>query len=167
MHSYDASCITSLSLSFSFYSFSLSLYTVKCNWRICSTIIFTVCEYFGEREREMGVYLIFFKWINYRFLDFRITCEHSSSVTFRGNWSVKTKLFKIPSWPFYFLQRTKAIVDQRKLREIELHDARLAEIIQEQEKLKSRRVRGRRERAADERQTSKDSQVNFKTSILL
>ncbi|XP_029651645.1 zinc finger CCCH domain-containing protein 13 isoform X2 [Octopus sinensis] len=57
-------------------------------------------------------------------------------------------------------KRTKAIVDQRKLREIELHDARLAEIIQEQEKIKSRRVRGRRERAADERQANKDSQIN-------
>lgn len=77
---------------------------------------------------------------------------------FLGNTFFFSNL-EIIDFKICFSQRTKAIVDQRKLREIETQDARLAEIIQEQEKIKARRTRGRREKAASDVHPGKECQV--------
>ena len=50
-----------------------------------------------------------------------------------------------------FLQRSKAQVDKTKLKEIEDEDRRLAQIIQEQEKLKLRKAKQKKKQQLEER----------------
>ena len=67
----------------------------------------------------------------------------------------------------FFLQRSKAEVDQEKLREIEMRDEQLAAIIQEQERMKERKYKLKRQQQKEQQRFQVNWGQAFFTTLLL